>query len=258
MARRRNATTNMETMVTPTSQVRHTLSPLTFGSYLPCQFRSIQEEEEHEDKCNSVRLNYGKKPGYGEGLALAYEPPRQRDGKITVKFTTEDIKETNSYWSTTLTSYVLGDTPYDKSMEKKQINMHPKPFILYVTVMEDRYFKGLVQQTENGINLTEPKKVEREFVAFFTSIIGDRTKELPCPNSMVIKKGPCLNRDQCVYSNQIWKRMLKWIENYRSIGPWQQEIEWVSRIAKKKMLKLKLYGVPLQWLSTISGNIGRL
>ncbi|KAH0650557.1 hypothetical protein KY284_030469 [Solanum tuberosum] len=39
---------------------------------------------------------------------------------------------------------------------------------------------------------------------------------------------------RCVYSNQIWTRMLKWMGNYRSIGPWQQEIEWVSQIAKKK------------------------
>ncbi|KAK4707085.1 hypothetical protein R3W88_033383 [Solanum pinnatisectum] len=37
---------------------------------------------------------------------------------------------------------------------------------------------------------------------------------------------------RCVYSNQIWTRILKWMGNYISIGPWKQEIEWVSRIAK--------------------------
>ncbi|KAH0671584.1 hypothetical protein KY285_023638 [Solanum tuberosum] len=43
----------------------------------------------------------------GKGLTLAYEPPHQRDGKIVVKLTTENIKATDSYWSTSLIGYVL-------------------------------------------------------------------------------------------------------------------------------------------------------
>ncbi|KAK6786312.1 hypothetical protein RDI58_014837 [Solanum bulbocastanum] len=49
----------METMVTPASGVQHTLSPLTFGSYLPGQFRSIQEEEEQEDENEDECLPVG-------------------------------------------------------------------------------------------------------------------------------------------------------------------------------------------------------
>ncbi|KAK6782700.1 hypothetical protein RDI58_020496 [Solanum bulbocastanum] len=102
-------------MVTPASGVRHTLSPLTFRS---C-FRSIQEEkeqeDENEDECNNVWLNYRKKPisensnkVIGKGFTLTYELSHQRDGKMVVKLTTEDIKTTDSYWSTKLIGFVLG------------------------------------------------------------------------------------------------------------------------------------------------------
>ncbi|KAK6793743.1 hypothetical protein RDI58_007196 [Solanum bulbocastanum] len=110
MARRRNTTTNMETMVTPATGVQQTLSPLNFGSYIPGQFRSIQDEEEHddesEDECNSVLSDHGKKPA------------------------------TDSYWSATLIGYILGDTPYEKSTEKyvtAMWNFMKKPQILYHT-----------------------------------------------------------------------------------------------------------------------------
>ncbi|KAM3250580.1 hypothetical protein P3L10_004650 [Capsicum annuum] len=39
---------------------------------------------------------------------------------------------------------------------------------------------------------------------------------------------------RCPYSNQVWRRMLSWLQLRRSIGTWQQELDWMSKVAKKK------------------------
>ncbi|KAH0670626.1 hypothetical protein KY290_026841 [Solanum tuberosum] len=148
MARRRNTTTIREIMVTPTSGVRQSLTPINFGSYIPGQSRSIlvmktkinmlwfSEISAFTSSKLDAQISANSNRAIGKGLTLAYEPPHQYDGKIVVKLTTEDIKVTDSYSSATLICYVLGYTPYDKSMEKyltAMWNFVKKPQILYHT-----------------------------------------------------------------------------------------------------------------------------
>nr|XP_016441125.1 PREDICTED: uncharacterized protein LOC107766790 [Nicotiana tabacum] len=68
------------------------------------------------------------------GMRLDYVPPIHRDGKIVVQIVEEDVRELNDHWATALIGYVLGDTPYEKSMEAYIASVWdfvPKPQILY-------------------------------------------------------------------------------------------------------------------------------
>ncbi|XP_060187233.1 uncharacterized protein LOC132616675 [Lycium barbarum] len=38
----------------------------------------------------------------------------------------------------------------------------------------------------------------------------------------------------CSYTNNIWARLLKWLGHTRVIGNWQEKIEWMSRMARRK------------------------
>nr|XP_016495957.1 PREDICTED: uncharacterized protein LOC107814971 [Nicotiana tabacum] len=49
---------------------------------------------------------------------------------------------------------------------------------------------------EHGVKLTDPKQVQKEFIAFFQKLMGSRAQELPCLNTHIAKDGPCLQRDQ--------------------------------------------------------------
>ncbi|KAK6791606.1 hypothetical protein RDI58_010687 [Solanum bulbocastanum] len=68
------------------------------------------------------------------GNSLDYAPPTTRDGKLAVKLTKEDIRESDEHWATSLIRYVLGDTPFEKSMDNYVTtvwNFVHKPQILY-------------------------------------------------------------------------------------------------------------------------------
>ncbi|XP_060183587.1 uncharacterized protein LOC132613540 [Lycium barbarum] len=47
-----------------------------------------------------------------------------------------------------------------------------------------------------GNKLTDPKLVEAEFISFFSNLMASMAEELPCPNSEIIKRGPCLSHQQ--------------------------------------------------------------
>lgn len=49
---------------------------------------------------------------------------------------------------------------------------------------------------EQGVRLTEPKLVEREFVQFFQALLGTCANELPCLDVNIVKLGPCLTKEQ--------------------------------------------------------------
>ncbi|XP_019225902.1 PREDICTED: uncharacterized protein LOC109207438 [Nicotiana attenuata] len=57
-----------------------------------------------------------------------------RDGKLVVKIVAEDIKYQEEFWTSTLIGYVLGDTPFARSMDNYVAtvwNFVTKPKILY-------------------------------------------------------------------------------------------------------------------------------
>ncbi|XP_019225651.1 PREDICTED: uncharacterized protein LOC109207223 [Nicotiana attenuata] len=51
-------------------------------------------------------------------------------------------------------------------------------------------------QNDAGIKLTDPKQVEEKFLDFFKKLMGASSPMHPCPDAEVIKKGPCLTRQQ--------------------------------------------------------------
>lgn len=70
------------------------------------------------------------------GMRLEYMSPSHRNSKTVVQIVEEDIQNLNNHWATGLVWYVLGDTPYEKSMENFVTTVWdfvPKPKILYHT-----------------------------------------------------------------------------------------------------------------------------
>ncbi|XP_019230721.1 PREDICTED: uncharacterized protein LOC109211625 [Nicotiana attenuata] len=68
------------------------------------------------------------------GKPLTYVPPSIRDGKVVVKIVEDDIKTQKEVWNSALIGYVLGDTPYVRSMDNYVStvwNFVAKPKILY-------------------------------------------------------------------------------------------------------------------------------
>ncbi|XP_019248332.1 PREDICTED: uncharacterized protein LOC109227587 [Nicotiana attenuata] len=51
-------------------------------------------------------------------------------------------------------------------------------------------------QNDAGIKLTDPKQMEEKFLDFFKKLMGESSPLHPCPDAEVIKKGPCLTRQQ--------------------------------------------------------------
>ncbi|XP_019241874.1 PREDICTED: uncharacterized protein LOC109221897 [Nicotiana attenuata] len=50
------------------------------------------------------------------GMKLEYIPSSHREGKLVIQIEEEDVNELNEYWDNAVIGYVLGDTPYEKSM----------------------------------------------------------------------------------------------------------------------------------------------
>ncbi|OIT32167.1 PREDICTED: uncharacterized protein LOC109207699 [Nicotiana attenuata] len=82
------------------------------------------------------------------GKTLNYVPPAIRDGTFIVQINAEDTREREIYWSTALIEYVLGDNPYEKSMDNYITNVWnfvEKPQILY---HDEDYYIFRFQNTE--------------------------------------------------------------------------------------------------------------
>lgn len=60
--------------------------------------------------------------------------------------------------------------------------------------MKIRASKNAITSIYNdvGMKISEPKAVEKEFLTFFTKLMGDENGLMPCPNSSIIKSGECL------------------------------------------------------------------
>ncbi|XP_019265468.1 PREDICTED: uncharacterized protein LOC109243031 [Nicotiana attenuata] len=68
------------------------------------------------------------------GMQLEYVPPSRREGKVIIQIEEEDVNELKEYWDNALIGYVLGDTPYEKSMVnyvESVWDFVDKPQILY-------------------------------------------------------------------------------------------------------------------------------
>ncbi|KAH0654439.1 hypothetical protein KY290_031401 [Solanum tuberosum] len=122
------------------------------------------------------------------------------------------------------------------------------------SLMTQHFFQGSIHQTLARMVQGDKFKIQKAYVAMQPQLPKVSWKNITLHKSVhprfkfimwlaIQQRLATVERLQkigiqvpmCVYSNQIWTRMLKWMGNYRSIGPWQQEIEWVSRIAKKKI-----------------------
>ncbi|XP_070007223.1 uncharacterized protein [Nicotiana sylvestris] len=173
------------TTVTPDTCIQQGLLPVTFGSFLPQKFQQIREEiEENEAQTLlketteaaqvyrrlqfSAQVNSGqirqdmtcpveverkkeamqKNRSSQKGKTLCYVPPAMRDGTFVVQIEDEDTKEHETYWSTALIGFVLGDNPYEKAMDNYDTNVWnfvEKPQILY---HEDGYYIFRFENTE--------------------------------------------------------------------------------------------------------------
>lgn len=82
---------------------------------------------------NSTNNSLIVKPEYGEnrashkGKSLSYVPPTSKQGKISVRIVKDDICIQIEYWKHSLIGYVIGDTPYMKSMEAYIMNVWKCP-----------------------------------------------------------------------------------------------------------------------------------
>ncbi|XP_019235531.1 PREDICTED: uncharacterized protein LOC109215869 [Nicotiana attenuata] len=83
------------------------------------------------------------------GKPLTYVTPSIRDDKVIVKIVEDDIKRQKEVWNSALIGYVLGDTPYVRSMENyvnTVWNFVDKPKILY---HEEGYYIFKFQTVED-------------------------------------------------------------------------------------------------------------
>lgn len=64
-----------------------------------------------------MKKEYTENRKAGTGKTLNYVPPVTLDGKIVVTIVEDDLKDQSHYWKNSLISFVVGDTPYQKSME---------------------------------------------------------------------------------------------------------------------------------------------
>lgn len=49
---------------------------------------------------------------------------------------------------------------------------------------------------DQGVNLSDPTLVEQKFVKFVSTLLVSTADGVPCPNSVVIKRVPCLTSQQ--------------------------------------------------------------
>ncbi|KAM3342483.1 hypothetical protein P3S68_027449 [Capsicum galapagoense] len=135
-------------LVTPQDETSCSLHPLTCGSFLPLKYRSIPEEIEEPNSdsdsptlihlrsigstCPNRRLQFSEQAPppqqpvkkectenrkAGTDKTLNYVPPATREGKIVVTIVEGDLEKQSHYWKNSLIGFVVGDTPYQKSME---------------------------------------------------------------------------------------------------------------------------------------------
>ncbi|OIT33042.1 hypothetical protein A4A49_12963 [Nicotiana attenuata] len=199
--------------VTPDTGIQQKLIPLTFGSFLSQKFQPIMEEIECEGEQSAMKENMEtvhrrlqfstarntvqipsaiapsekirnkeevptmhKNRSSQMGKILNYVPPAIREGTFIVQIETEDTMEQEIYWSTVLIWYVLGDNPYEKSMDNYITNGLPLGFWslevlskLASVVGKPLYIDIITAETEKfGHNSTEcwlkdKQEMEREF-----------------------------------------------------------------------------------------------
>lgn len=53
-----------------------------------------------------------------QGKVLSYVPPSSKEGKVYVSIEQEDLIEQAEYRKSAIIGYIIGDTPYMKTMEK--------------------------------------------------------------------------------------------------------------------------------------------
>ncbi|KAM3281871.1 hypothetical protein P3S67_027518 [Capsicum chacoense] len=135
-------------LVTPQDKTSCSLHPLTFGSFLPLRYHSIPEkiEEPNSDSdsptsihlrsigsmCPNRRLQFSEQAPQpqqpvkkehtenrkaGTIKTLNYVPPATQEGKIVITIVEGDLEEQSHYWENSLIGFLVGDTPYQKSME---------------------------------------------------------------------------------------------------------------------------------------------
>nr|XP_016502654.1 PREDICTED: uncharacterized protein LOC107820826 [Nicotiana tabacum] len=120
--------------ITPDTRIQQKLLPLTFGT----TGNSVQippamapsEKIGNKDEVSTMQKNRSSQ----RGKALNYSPPIIREGTFIVQIEAEDTREHEIYWSTVLIGYVLGDNPYEKSMDNYVTNVWnfvENPQILY-------------------------------------------------------------------------------------------------------------------------------
>ncbi|KAK4707080.1 hypothetical protein R3W88_033378 [Solanum pinnatisectum] len=68
------------------------------------------------------------------GKSLAYIPPSSKDGKIIVNIEKEDLLEQQKYWENLQIGYVIGDSPYVKTLESfedRDCVLQSGPYMLF-------------------------------------------------------------------------------------------------------------------------------
>lgn len=144
-------------LVTPEDGVNSRLESITFESFIPAKFKSIAEEKgEDSGSSSSIQLepfgvgtkgtqqavrrlqfseagtsghptpteksDYEGNRNVKQGKALYYIPPSSKDGKVYVTIEKVDLKEQEIYWKTALIGYVIGDTPFVKTVGNFVLN----------------------------------------------------------------------------------------------------------------------------------------
>ncbi|OIT40013.1 hypothetical protein A4A49_51747 [Nicotiana attenuata] len=106
---------------------------------LPTNPKRLQFFEAGSSKHNPD-LDLAENAGKGQnrnsqmGMRLEYIPPSHRDGKIVIQIEESDVRELKDYWENALIGYVLGYTPYERSMVsyvETAWDFVTKPQILY-------------------------------------------------------------------------------------------------------------------------------
>ncbi|KAK4716246.1 hypothetical protein R3W88_014584 [Solanum pinnatisectum] len=120
------------------------MSALTFVTFLPARFQSIEEEigeygSDSESQSSIQSEPYGggastsqpamRKLQFSDlknlqdnragkkGKPLSYIPSSIKEGRKCVEIVRDDLKEQEEYWKSALIGFVISDTPFLKTME---------------------------------------------------------------------------------------------------------------------------------------------
>nr|XP_016491468.1 PREDICTED: uncharacterized protein LOC107811113 [Nicotiana tabacum] len=155
MARRRKQVAPVTAAITPEAQKSKDQLPT---SPKRLQFSEAGSSKPSPDPDLTAKAEIGKVMHANElrqqnshmGMRLEYIPPSHRDGKIVIQIEEEDVSGLKEHWATPLIGYVLGDTPYEKSMEsyvesvwdfvnRPQIIYHQEGYYVFrFTTVEER------------------------------------------------------------------------------------------------------------------------